>query len=320
MRFVFRADASLEIGSGHVMRLSAIAEEAILHGITCDFVGNISEVPWLEARVQAIGFNRIVSAKDYVSHDSDCILIIDSYESGVIDSFVKSHLWSRIIALIDSHTPNFEADLMIHPGLNSSWFRGDLSKLLAGVEYIPLRKSIDKVQFENPDALERIVVFGGGTDSLGFGMEIAKIICGISGFKTATFFSADQRQIQFLDERFEVWEIGAGLDEVASTAGLVFTTSGTSSFESLARGLPTGIACAVDNQEDNYKSLGDLGVAAQIGARLGNSTWKFDVDIISSLILNSSLRRGLQIESAGLIDLNGSSRIVEKILSSTELI
>ena len=47
MRYVLRADASQSMGSGHVMRSSAIAEELIARGEDVVFVGQISEIPWL---------------------------------------------------------------------------------------------------------------------------------------------------------------------------------------------------------------------------------------------------------------------------------
>ena len=56
MRFVFRADASIEIGAGHVMRSSAIAEEAISQGIECVFVGSILDMDWLTDRIRGLGF------------------------------------------------------------------------------------------------------------------------------------------------------------------------------------------------------------------------------------------------------------------------
>ena len=59
MDFVFRADASLKDGTGHVMRLYAIAEEAIGRGINCTFVGNLDEVPWLSKKVRNLGFQSI---------------------------------------------------------------------------------------------------------------------------------------------------------------------------------------------------------------------------------------------------------------------
>ena len=316
MRFVFRADASLSIGSGHVMRLFSIAEEAISHGIPCDFVGDFFEVAWIETRARTMGFERIASVANYESLSSNSVLIIDSYESEKVDSFIRNHVWSRIIAISDSHTPKFESDLVIHPGLNASWFEGDSSRLLAGFEYIPLRKSITKLPVLNPATIDKIVVIGGGTDSLGFGNNLARILSTISQFGTAIFFSADQNEIQSIDTRFVTREFGLEIDDVVAEANLVFTTSGTSSLETLARGLPTGIACAIQNQEDNYSSLHRLGVAAQIGERLGDGTWRFEVETISRLILDSKYREQLITKSQDLIDLLGSKRIVGKILET----
>lgn len=316
MRFVFRADASLSIGSGHVMRLFSIAEEAISQGIPCDFVGDFSEVAWLENRARSVGFENIVSVANYESQNSTAVLIIDSYESEKIDSFVKDHIWSSIIAISDSHTPKFKSDLVIHPGLNANWFEGDSSKLLSGFNYIPLRKSITKVPVINPASIENIVVIGGGTDSLGFGKNLARTLSNISQFDTATFFSADQYEIQSIDTRFVTREFGLEIDDVLAKANLVFTTSGTSSLEILARGLPTGIACAIQNQEDNYSSLHHLGVAAQIGERLGDGTWRFELETISRLILDSKYREKLITKGQNLIDLMGSNRIVGKILET----
>jgi spore coat polysaccharide biosynthesis predicted glycosyltransferase SpsG len=89
MRFVFRADASLAIGSGHVMRSSAIAEEVIARGIPTVFVGSISKLPWVSERIQGLGFIDILDGpNDFKSDSIQDILILDSYEMRINDSFI----------------------------------------------------------------------------------------------------------------------------------------------------------------------------------------------------------------------------------------
>jgi hypothetical protein len=61
MRFVFRADASREIGSGHVMRSSVLAEEAISRGFECVFIGKISDLDWVAKRISTLGFTQVLS-------------------------------------------------------------------------------------------------------------------------------------------------------------------------------------------------------------------------------------------------------------------
>lgn len=59
MRYVLRADASQSMGAGHVMRSSAIAEELIARGEDVIFVGQISDLPWVEERIASLGFSHI---------------------------------------------------------------------------------------------------------------------------------------------------------------------------------------------------------------------------------------------------------------------
>ena len=59
MRYVLRADASQSIGAGHVMRSSAIAEELIAKGKQVIFVGQITDLPWVEERIASLGFAHV---------------------------------------------------------------------------------------------------------------------------------------------------------------------------------------------------------------------------------------------------------------------
>lgn len=55
MRIIFRADASREIGSGHVMRSSVLAEEAVSRGFERIFIGSISGLDWVADRISTLG-------------------------------------------------------------------------------------------------------------------------------------------------------------------------------------------------------------------------------------------------------------------------
>ena len=88
MRYVLRADASESIGSGHVMRSSAIAEELIARGENVVFVGQISDLPWVEERIASLGFTQIHNNPgDFNSNPNSDVLLLDSYEISASDDF-----------------------------------------------------------------------------------------------------------------------------------------------------------------------------------------------------------------------------------------
>ena len=135
-----RADSSLKIGSGHVMRLSAIAEELIMRGEIVVYIGQIAELPWLSRRIQTLGFSQILqSPNEYLPDPVSDVLILDSYTLPVDDEFIKPSNWRRVITISDELTPPYSASLVIHPAISEKWVPNKNVKFLAGPKYIPFR-------------------------------------------------------------------------------------------------------------------------------------------------------------------------------------
>lgn len=313
MRFVFRADASMTTGSGHVMRSSAIAEEAIARGIPSLFVGKISELAWVSERISGLGFFQVLeNSSEFIPDKDEDILIIDSYEIPTDDVFVQLQNWSKVISIFDESTPNYSCDLRIHPGLTKTWPKPFSGRTLTGPKFIPLRKSINNSTEHTPEGTLEVLVVGGGSDTYGFVPAVVKILKKSTQDFHVTIFSNSQLGMD-LDERFSVFEIGLKLDLVANAVDLVFTTASTSSLEFLARGSAVAIGCAVDNQELFYKELSRGNYAAPIGEFLNNE-WHLNTDLIRKLISLEAFRTTLKGNSANLIDLDGAKRIVDEIL------
>jgi spore coat polysaccharide biosynthesis predicted glycosyltransferase SpsG len=315
MRFVLRADASQSIGAGHVMRSSAIAEELIARGEEVIFVGQISDLPWVEERITSLGFARIfIQTRDFIPRAESDVLLLDSYICEINDPFIDPENWLHIVAIVDELTPNYPCTLRIHPGLDSDWTGNSAIPILSGPKYIPFRSSLSRNIHTDRDQKQvlKIAVVAGGSDPHGLVNEIAKILSAMSEQFEAYLFSGPTFD-SILDSRFFHVEVGPGIDEVTRDVDLVLTTASTSSLEFIARGLCVGIICAVNNQELYYNSLSQLGVAAPLGFRSSENTWDLDRQKISSLINSSELRENLTTRASGLIDFNGASRIVDAI-------
>ena len=314
MRYVLRADASQSIGSGHVMRSSAIAEELIARGEDVVFVGQISDIPWLAFRINGLGFTVIHSrTEEFISNPDKDILILDSYVVPVGEAFIQPNKWKAIVVIADELTPAYEANLIIHPGLSTHLAAKAGAKVLAGPKYIPFRGSIQKNERSaDGKSILEILVVGGGTDLFGFVAAICKELVGISDGFHANIFTNDN-ELGNLDPRFTVVPIGSELDEYAMNVDLVFTTASTTSLEFIAREVAVGIGCAVDNQEEYYESLSAFRVASPIG-RFVDSKWHIDHAKIAELVHSGGIREDLRRNCAGLIDLGGAGRIVDEIL------
>ena len=315
MRYVFRADASKLIGAGHVMRISAIAEELIELKENVIFVGKILELPWVENRISSLGFIEIHNDQtSFVSDPENDVLILDSYTISKDDFFVKPSNWFHIISIVDEETPDYQCNLRIHPGLEASWTGDSKIPILAGPKYIPLRKSIirNKLNRDNSSETINFAVIAGGSDPYGLIPTIAEVLHSLEvEFKAYLFATTQQNLVS--DPRIVYVEVGDQLEEITNNCDFIITTASTSCLEFLAREFPVGIVKVVENQDQNFKVLGQMGVAAQIGECDAGQNWDINRNLIEKLISSSELRKSLLSKSRHLIDLHGSERIIKAI-------
>ena len=311
MRIILRADASSLIGTGHVMRSLALLEEFKARKIQLVFVGKIQDMSWLSDKINDFGFSQILeSENEFTPKPESDFLILDSYTIPINSPFIDNQDWKQIVVLCDELTPNYQADLYIHPGLKASWFKLPNRRILFGPNYIPLRKTISKNKVLSP--ILKIVIVGGGTNPEYFVESVAEVLNRSSAeFEAACFTRNEPRGA--LDKRFTRISAGADLDFYANTADLAFTTASTTGLEFIAREVACGVACAVDNQKQYYEVLTDAEVAYPIGNFKDNS-WELNESAILRLIDSRELREGLVNRCRNFIDLNGAARIADEIL------
>lgn len=320
MRFIIRADASSKIGTGHVMRCSAIAEELIGRGKEIVFVGEIEGLPWVQARVNTLGFSKIYSnPANFRSNSNSDVLILDSYKIDPLDPLIDSRKWRKVVALVDDTTPKFQANLYIHPGPKTTWLPPEMERevrFISGIEYTPIRKSLRNLKRNTSSdnrLAPKIAIIGGGSDPFDFCGNLVSVLQGLSADFSANTFTNNKIPCT-ADARFSLVEIGTELEDFLVETDLVFTTAGTSSWEMLSCGFPIGLACAADNQSANYLYQVDKFLAVGIGKRDLQGRWKFNEIEIENLIQRSELRNLLARNARMAVDGRGAKRIVGAIL------
>jgi spore coat polysaccharide biosynthesis predicted glycosyltransferase SpsG len=314
MRYVINAQASQEIGTGHVMRLSALAEELIARKEEVVFVGKIAGVTWLEYRILRLGFSQVVfNEKDFVPDQDNDVLIFDTYDRNLRDIFIQKSNWKKVILIADATTPNYDADVVFNPNLLEEYLNFPDSDFYSGPLYIPFRKSILKSNRNDEVSSKlRILVVGGGTDPFNFVGSVASILSRIEADFEACLLT-NKTAFDFLDSRFEISPMGSTFDSLLASSDLVFTTAGSASLEFVATEIATGIGCAVDNQENYFQNLVDSGVAIPIG-RFVSGAWQLDQVSINKLVTDQELRCSLRAKCKNFIDCEGAIRIVDVIL------
>ena len=274
MRFIFRADASREIGSGHVMRSSVLAEEAISRGYECIFVGRISELDWVAERISKLGFSQVLSVESaFRANIETDVLILDSYSIPVTNAFIAKENWKLVVSICDEITPKYLADTELRPGLQKINGVHDGPVVLSGAEYVLIRKGIAKSSRNiNHGGVPKVLVVGGGSDPFRYVKAVTEVI-GSLGLKLEVHVFTQDSIPTGSEVNFFIHPIGSELDLIAGDFDVVLTTASTSSLEFIAREIPTGVVFAVDNQEDYYEQLGRLGYALQIGTRNPSGVW-----------------------------------------------
>jgi len=314
---VFRADASKSIGTGHVMRSTALAEEAICRGISCVFIGDLGNIEWLKERVDNLGFTDVFQDdRHFNSNSKNDILIIDSYIIDPSSKFISTNRWRYIISIADSVTPEYQCDLKIHPGLDESWMADNRFKSLSGPDYILIRKSVKKNVSHKGSVSKRLklLVAAGGSDPFGLNLKIAEIIDSMDLDITVNFFT-NEKILSHSGKKFVNHKFGPDFDKVAEHVDVVISTASTTCLEFIGREIPMGLVSVVENQESYYKEITAKNYALPLGYFDKKIGWNLDKNKIYELLNSDFTRNNLLKNIIGLIDLNGSKRIVSYILS-----
>jgi spore coat polysaccharide biosynthesis predicted glycosyltransferase SpsG len=293
------------------MRSSVLAEEAISRGFECVFIGKISDLDWVAKRISTLGFTQVLSEETlFISNAATDVLILDSYSIPVSNSFIARMNWKLAMSICDQVSPNYAVDVELRPGFEKIMEGQTTPIVLSGAEFILIRQGISKSRPENrTGGATKVLVVGGGSDPFGFVSAIAEVIHSLKMNLEVHLFTNENFLTEF-SEGFDIHPIGGELDLIASDVDVVLTTASTSSLEFIAREIPTGVVCVIDNQEGYYKQLGRLGYAAQIGVRTASGRWEFNVEVIRELLGSLEKRDTLKESATGLIDLKGAERVI----------
>lgn len=300
MKVIIRADASVKIGSGHVMRCLTVAKKLRDESCQVKF--------WMEPlEGNLIEF---VAQQDFenieLAEEAD-LYIIDHYELGVEwEKFIRCY--TKKIAVIDDLARAHDCDLVLDQNIVPTYetrYEGKVPahcvKLL-GPRYLMMRDEFIEVRQhlqQRSEKIKRLLVFMGGSDPTNETMQILKAL------EESCFFHVDIVVGNGNPFKYQIQEICQArgyhyhcqIDYMArlmQQADFAIGAGGATMWERCYVGLPSSATIVADNQRETTEYAANLGVVKNLGwhEQVTVETYK---QLLAKLKVHSMSEKGLQL-------------------------
>ncbi|NEO10451.1 UDP-2,4-diacetamido-2,4,6-trideoxy-beta-L-altropyranose hydrolase, partial [Moorena sp. SIO3I8] len=293
MNLIIRANASLKIGTGHVMRCLALAQAWQETGGEAIFILN-TEACVLQERLRSqsmkvahlsVSSGSTEDAKQTASfaHQFDAEwAVVDGYNFGADYQRVIKDAGLRLLFIDDyGHAAHYWADLVLnqnvyaHQGLYPK--RESYTKLLLGTQYTLLRKEFwpwQGWQRQMPTVARKVLVTLGGADPDNVTLKVIQALqqVKVKGLEAVVVVGGSNPHYQQLQAA--VHDSGAAIalkynvtnmPELMAWADIAIAAGGSTCWELAFMGLPSVIIILADNQRAIAEKLDGIGVAVNLG-------------------------------------------------------
>ena len=327
MKVVFRVDASQSIGTGHVLRCLALAENLSCGGSDVRFV--CQQQPGdMRAEIRKAGFPVL----DTVAVDEGSLawLVVDHYE---LDRGFESKVRSRAqkILVIDDladrcHDCDLLLDQNLYPDMKSrySGLLPEGARTLLGPKYALLRPEFPEARqrARRGNELRRVLVFFGGSDPTS---ETAKTLRAIIRLNRPDI-SFDVLVGLTNPNKDELRELAGGIPNVTlldhtdrfsdlmCRSDFAIGAGGATSWERCCLGLPSIVISVARNQEQISQALADNGYQIYLGTA-DEVTVETIVNAIQHCIANFQKMIAMGQSGMELVDGLGAARVAAAMKS-----
>lgn len=344
MRVLFRADASVEIGSGHVVRCRTLAEA--LRGDGAEVTFACRNLPGdLNGWLREQGFETL--SWDADSPEEVPLLLSERLKQERFDWIVVDHYglgahWetplrsagSRVLVIDDLANRAHNCDLLLdqnyfaqpesrYEGLTPAGCQRLLGPAYALLrpEFHTVRKQVLQSGKRQSGKLERIQVFFGGSDPAGETFRALDAIqqAGLSGLSVDVIVGASNPRREELRAFCEGRRNTAfycqtdRMPELMAQADLAVSAGGTATWERLCLGLPAIVISVAENQERISGEVADTGAQVYLG-RSGEVGIEPLVAALNSFQETPGLLSAMSEAAWPLVDGLGTRKVIQAML------
>lgn len=266
-KIFLRADASHQIGWGHVARMEALGE------ILCPkFEVTLFTMTNL---VSSLGFKIIEREEEFFKEiDPGTIVVLDGYDFDILYQKKIRKCGAKLVCLDDYQHIEYFADLVINPapGLDQEQIAGQsYTKYLLGAKHALLREPFRPNHKRNyKQHFENIFLSFGGSDPLDLTSIYAERLANLKEVKSleVVIGNAYEGRVKSMDlPKVKVRENLSALEmrEVMRKNDLAIVPSSTILMECLSQNIPCISGFYVENQKNLYNGFEKLNVIGGVG-------------------------------------------------------
>ena len=336
---VIRADASEQIGAGHLMRCIALGQAWHDHGGRVTVISHCRH-PALRKRVADEGFEWVppraahphpedlettLSVLDRLGHPW---LALDGYHfDGGYQTAVRK-AGHRLLVIDDTHhLPAYHADIVLNQNIYapSMVYQCDAdTEILLGCQYVMLRREfVDHPRSRQlaPETARRILVTLGGADPENDTLRVvralkrmdapqmeARIIVGPANPYVRHLFEATQD----VDFSVDIIQNPDNMPTLMAWADMAISAAGGTCWELAFLGVPNLMLVIADNQRKAAEILAKQGAAIVLDRRMSMASL---ADTISETYHNKQLRTEMTLNSQKLVDGGGRDAVVRRLMT-----
>ena len=324
LKAVFRADASPEIGGGHVSRCLVLAAKLAAAGASVSFWcnrGALDLCPGLADFDLFPADDGRTAPAGLLEWGCD-LLVVDSYDWGY-EAERACRPWSRTIAVIDDRARGRrDADLLINP--NAGFGAGDYAGLvgtectvLAGADYALVRPDfvnsgprIDR----RGEALKLLVCFGAGVQDAAWSVAYP-VLHRVAG--ASEVHAIDPGQGYRSHTLPPAWTVERYCGDMAAALGeadLAVGGGGVSLWERCSMGIPSVTVILAENQKRAALAAERAGATRCLDMTGGEYDAPSLSGAIAALMEDAGARRTMARKCRVLCDGAGAVRVVETLI------
>jgi len=333
-RLLICADASVAIGTGHVMRCLAIAQAWKRGGGTADFLVPEGLGGSLADRIRdGFGLQTFSvggSPTFPTNRDGYQRAVLDGYGFGPSEQTALSRLGIPTLFVDDyGHAERYTAKWVLNQNLHAREEmyakRGHDTRLLLGPGYALLREEFlpwNGWRRSVPEKASRILVTMGGSDVHNASLKILQALAclGECDSEVTLVLGASNPHVAVIRQaaakcklRVQIVQNAMNMPALMAWADLAIAAAGGTSYELCYMGLPSVLFVAAENQRRVAESLSAAGVAVDAGTSEAFSHERFTEQLMS-LLRSPEGRQAMAQKARKIVDGLGADRIRAALL------